>query len=103
MMEDGIAMSICDAQTINTQIVNSQIADELLTIKGARASFVAGRNEDGKTVVSARSLGNMNVQTIMEHFGGGGHMNTAGTKTDLSPEEILQQIEEYIKTTETTQ
>ena len=103
ILEDGIAMSICDAQTINTQIVNSQIADELLTIKGARASFVAGRNEDGKTVVSARSLGNMNVQTIMEHFGGGGHMNTAGTKTDLSPEEILQQIEEYIKTTETTQ
>ena len=103
ILEDGIAMSICDAQTINTQIVNSQIADELLTIKGTRASFVAGRNEDGKTVVSARSLGNMNVQTIMEHFGGGGHMNTAGTKTDLSPEEILQQIEEYIKTTETTQ
>ena len=103
ILEDGIAMSICDAQTINTQIVNSQIADELLTIKGTRASFVAGRNEDGMTVVSARSLGNMNVQTIMEHFGGGGHMNTAGTKTDLSPEEILQQIEEYIKTTETTQ
>ena len=103
ILENGIAMSICDAQTINTQIVNSQIADELLTIKGARASFVAGRNEDGVTVVSARSLGNMNVQTIMEHFGGGGHMNTAGTKTDLSPEEILQQIEEYIKTTETTQ
>ncbi len=103
ILEDGIAMSTCDAQTINTQIVNSQIADELLTIKGTRASFVAGRNEDGMTVVSARSLGNMNVQTIMEHFGGGGHMNTAGTKTDLSPEEILQQIEEYIKTTETTQ
>ena len=103
ILENGIAMSTCDAQTINTQIVNSQIADELLTIKGARASFVAGRNEEGVTVVSARSLGNMNVQTIMEHFGGGGHMNTAGTKTDLSPEEILQQIEEYIKTTETTQ
>lgn len=103
ILENGIAMSTCDAQTINTQIVNSQIADELLTIKGTRASFVAGRNEEGVTVVSARSLGNMNVQTIMEHFGGGGHMNTAGTKTDLAPEEILQQIEEYIKTTETTQ
>lgn len=103
ILENGIAMSVCDAQTINTQVVNSQIADELLTIKGTRASFVAGRNEDGMTVVSARSLGNMNVQTIMEHFGGGGHMNTAGTKTDLSPEEILKEIEEYIKTTETTQ
>ena len=103
ILDGGIAMSICGGQTINTQIVNSQVADELLTIKGTVASFVAGRNEEGVTVVSARSLGDMNVQTIMEHFGGGGHMNTAGTKTDLSPEEILAQIEEYIKTTETTQ
>ena len=103
ILEDGIAMSICEGQTINTQVINSQVADELLTIKGTTASFVAGRNEEGQTVVSARSLGNMNVQTIMEHFGGGGHMNTAGTKTDLSPEEILAEIEEYIKTTESTQ
>ena len=103
IMEGGIAMSICSGHSINTQIVNSQVADELLTIKGTVASFVAGRNEEGQTVVSARSLGDMNVQTIMEHFGGGGHMNTAGTKTDMAPEEILAQIEEYIKTTETTQ
>ncbi len=103
ILEDGIAMSICEGHSINTQIINSQVADELLTIKGTTASFVAGRNEEGQTVVSARSLGNMNVQTIMEHFGGGGHMNTAGTKTDLSPEEILAEIEEYIKTTESTQ
>ena len=103
ILEDGIAMSVCSGQTINTQVINSQVADELLTIKGTVASFVAGRNEDGMTVVSARSLGNMNVQTIMEHFGGGGHMNTAGTKTELSPEEILKEIEEYIKTTKSTQ
>ena len=103
ILEDGIAMSICEGHSINTQVVNSQVADELLTIKGTTASFVAGRNEEGQTVVSARSLGNVNVQTIMEHFGGGGHMNTAGTKTDLSPEEILAEIEEYIKTTESTQ
>ena len=102
ILEDGIAMSVCEGHSINTQVVNSQVADELLTIKGTTASFVAGRNEEGQTVVSARSLGNMNVQTIMEHFGGGGHMNTAGTKTDLSPEEILAEIEEYIKTTEST-
>lgn len=103
ILEGGIAMSICRGQSINTQIVNSQVADELLTIKGTIASFVAGRDAEGMTVVSARSLEDMNVQAIMEHFGGGGHMNTAGTKTDLPPEEILAQIEEYIKTTETTQ
>ena len=54
--EGGIAMSICPGQNPNSQILNSQVADELLTIRGIRASFVAGQNEYGKTVVSARSL-----------------------------------------------
>lgn len=95
--EGGIATSVCAGETINTQITNSQVADELLTIKGIEASFVAGRNEQGKTVVSARSLGNINVQYIMEHFGGGGHMNTAGAKSDLPPEEILEQVVKYVQ------
>lgn len=55
-------MSICPGQNPNSQILNSQVADELLTIRGIRASFVAGQNEYGKTVVSARSLGDVNVQ-----------------------------------------
>ncbi len=91
-----VAMSTGDGQTINTQIINSQVADELLTIKGIEASFVAGRNENGQTIVSARSLGNINVQYIMEQFGGGGHMNTAGVRTDKTPEEILADIEDYL-------
>ena len=103
IFEDGIAMSICKGQTLNTQIINSQVADELLTIKGIEASFVAGVNEKGETVVSARSLGNINVQYIMEHFGGGGHMNTAGMKTDISPEEILKQIEKVNTAAEYTE
>ena len=96
-------MSVCEGQTINTQIINSQVADELLTIKGIEASFVAGKNDKGKTVVSARSLGNINVQFIMEHFGGGGHMNTAGTTTDMEPEEILEEIEKFIHSMKSTQ
>ncbi|MDO4176261.1 MAG: DHH family phosphoesterase [Bacillota bacterium] len=96
IIDGTIAMSICEGQTINTQITNSQVADELLTIKGIEASFVAGRNEKGQTVVSARSLGNINVQYVMEHFGGGGHMNTAGVRTDLAPEKILADIEDYL-------
>ena len=103
ILDDGIAMSVCEGQTINTQIINSQVADELLTIKGIEASFVAGKNDKGKTVVSARSLGNINVQFIMEHFGGGGHMNTAGTTTDMEPEEILEEIEKFIHSMKSTQ
>ena len=96
--DNGIAMSICGGKNINSQVINSQVADELLTIKGVEASFVAGLDENGKTVVSARSLGNINVQYVMEAFGGGGHLNTAGTKVDVSPEQILSDIEDFLKT-----
>ena len=98
ILDGGIAMSVCEGQNINSQIINSQVADELLTIKGIEASFVAGRDEYGKTVVSARSLGNINVQYVMEAFGGGGHLNTAGTKVDVPPEQILMDIEDFLKT-----
>lgn len=94
--DGGIAMSVCPGENQNSQILNSQVADELMTIKGIKASFVAGVNENGKTVVSARSLGDINVQVIMEKFGGGGHLNIAGTQTDMSPEEILEKIREVL-------
>ena len=100
IIEDHIAMSIHEGQNVNTQIVNSQVADELLTIKGIEASFVAGQDENGETVVSARSLGNINVQRIMEQFGGGGHLNTAGARVSMSPQEILTEIEEFFKTSQ---
>lgn len=94
--DDGIAMSICPGQDPNAQIVNSQVADELLSVKGVKASFVAGQDENGQTVVSARSLGDINVQVVMEKFGGGGHFNTAGAQVDMMPEEILRKIKESL-------
>ncbi len=95
--EGGVAMSVCPGENINSQIINSQVADELLTIKGIKASFVAGRNENGKTVISARSLGAINVQVVMEKFGGGGHLNTAGAQVEETPEEILEKIKEALE------
>ena len=97
VLDGGIAMTIHEGRHANSQIVNSQVADELLKIKGIEASFVAGQDIDGYTVVSARSLGDINVQLIMEKFGGGGHLNTAGAKVEMSPEEILSQIEETLE------
>ena len=97
--EDGTAMSICPGENINAQVVNSQVADEFLTIKGVKVSFVAGRNECGKTVISARSLGEVNVQTIMEKLGGGGHLTTAGAQADMSPEEALDALRKILKDT----
>lgn len=96
-LEDGIAMSVCQGENPNAQIVNSQVADELLTVQGIRATFVAGQNEHGETVVSARSLGDVNVQLIMEKLGGGGHLNTAGAQVETSPEETLELLKEILK------
>ena len=97
--DNGVAMAVCPGENPDAQIVNSQVADELLTIKGIKASFVAGRNMKGQTVVSARSLGDMNVQLIMEELGGGGHFNTAGAQSDLTPEQLLIKIRETLEKT----
>jgi c-di-AMP phosphodiesterase-like protein len=50
----------------------------------------------GRTYISARSLGEINVQVIMEQFGGGGHLNTAGAQLRMSPEEAIEQIKAYL-------
>ena len=91
--------SVCEGINENAQIINSQAADELLTVDGVRASFVAGKDEKGRTVVSARSMGSLNVQTIMEYFDGGGHMNTAGAQMDISPEEAIEEIKKITEKT----
>ena len=67
-----------------------------MSVKGVKASFVAGQDENGRTVVSARSLGDINVQLVMEQFGGGGHFNTAGAQVKEKPEEILRSIKEML-------
>ena len=95
--EEGIATSICDGWNENAQVLNSQVADELLTIKGIKASFVAGRTETGRTVISARSLGDINVQVLMERMGGGGHLTTAGAQVECTPEEAISQVLDMIK------
>lgn len=92
----GIAMAISEGFSPDAQIINAQVADELLMVKGVRASFVMGENDRGKTVVSARSLGEINVQVIMEKFGGGGHLSSAGAQVNISPEETKEQLKEII-------
>ncbi len=94
---DGVATSVCEGCNEEAQIINSQVADELLAIKGIKATFVAGRNIRGETVVSARSLGDVNVQVIMEKLGGGGHLTTAGAQVECSPEEAIEKILELIQ------
>ncbi|MGI6176847.1 MAG: DHH family phosphoesterase [Eubacterium sp.] len=90
--EGGIATAILDKPQKDVQIINSQTADELLTIQGITAAFVVGTDEKGQTFLSARSLGDINVQLIAEKLGGGGHLTTSGAQVDLTPEDTIDAI-----------
>ena len=95
--ENGVAYAISEGTTSNTQVINAQVADELMTVKGTKAAIALGRNERGQTVVSARSLGEMNVQSLMEKLGGGGHFTSAAVQTDEPLAEVLAHIKKLVK------
>lgn len=96
-LDNGIAFARTKGGTVNSTIINAQVADELLMVKGVHASFVLGRNEKGQTIVSARSLGDINVQFIMEKFGGGGHFTSAAAQIDAKYQEVREQLEKTIE------
>jgi c-di-AMP phosphodiesterase-like protein len=80
------AISYIDEIAENSNVIAAQSADELLTIKDVKASFVLVMNKDYINI-SGRSKGDMNVQVIMEYLGGGGHLNMAGAQlktTDMN-------------------
>ena len=80
VFHDEYAIATCtDADIDSPTIIGAQAANELLNIKGIKASFVLTEYY-GKIYVSARSIDEVNVQIIMEKLGGGGHINTAGTQ-----------------------
>lgn len=93
----GVAYASTRGHTGNTPIVNAQVADELLMVKGVKASFAIGMNEKEQTIISARSLGDINVQTIMEKFGGGGHFTSAAAQVDESQEYVEEQLRKTVK------
>lgn len=95
-LDGGYAISICEGAKQDAQVINAQVADELLTVKGVKATFVIGTNQFGKVVISARSLGEVNVQIIMEQFGGGGHLTTAGAQVDFTVEEVKDKLMKII-------
>lgn len=95
--ENKIAYTICKGDNPNNQMICSLVADELLSIKGMEAAFAMGTNERGKTVISARSMGNINVQVIMEKFGGGGHLHAAGAQSNMTPLEAITRLKEIME------
>ena len=80
-----------------TNVMLAQSADLLLTLKGIECSFAIGYLEEGKVGISARSLGNINVQLIMEELGGGGHLANAATQIEgVNLDEALERLNDAI-------
>ena len=83
------------------RVTAAKAADELLTLKGVQASFVLYKKDDG-VYISARSLGDVNVQVIVEALGGGGNSTTAGgqvadTTVGEVKEKLLEKIDQYFE------
>ena len=87
----GVAIVVPDE--IQERIVAAQAADELLNISGVEASVVASPDGTGGIYASARSIGNMNVQILMEKLGGGGNRSAAAVKMEnTTPEQAEEKI-----------
>lgn len=99
LVYDSIAISVYDEEDKESNIVCAKAADELLTISNITASFVLGKM-DGKICISGRSIGDINVQVILEKLGGGGHITLAGAQVegmnmDEVKQELINRINEY--------
>ncbi len=92
----AFAISISPSKIESPTIVGAQAADELLDIIGIKASFVLTEYQD-KIYISSRSIDEINVQLIMERFGGGGHLNVAGAQLkDCTFAEAKQMIQDTL-------
>ncbi len=91
----GVAIAI--SNEYQERIVAAQAADELLNISGVEASVVASPDGQGGIYASARSIGEVNVQILMEKLGGGGNRSAAAVKLDhTTPEEAGKKVREAI-------
>jgi cyclic-di-AMP phosphodiesterase len=102
LYEHGIAISYCLEDIPNAQLIAAQAADELLDIRGISTSFVISVNKDQLIFISGRSLGDVNVQIILEKIGGGGHMTVAGAQLsgcslEDATDQLLKAIKDYFE------
>ncbi len=104
VIDQGIAISTYDEVTEEANLICAKAADELLTISDITASFVLG-NTGSKICISGRSIGDINVQVILEKLGGGGHITLAGAQVENmtmeeTKQELINRINEYFSEVE---
>src|SRR5699024_607907 len=87
-----VAIATGEPDEVSDQVLTAQAADTLLTMNGMYDSFVISKRSDDRVGISARSLGEVNVQIIMEQMNGGGHLTNAATQiedTTVEDAEVL--------------
>lgn len=94
-----------DNHDVYSNVISSKAADTMLGMAGIEASFVITKNAQGQVAVSARSRSKINVQRLMEEFGGGGHFNLAacqisGQTVDQVRIQLINKIKEEYKETD---
>ena len=99
IVNETIAISTYEKKTKDASIICAKAADELLTISEITASFVLGKLGD-RVCISGRSIGDINVQVILEKLGGGGHITLAGAQVEgmtieETKQELINRINEY--------
>nr|WP_106782029.1 DHH family phosphoesterase [Lysinibacillus timonensis] len=92
----GIAVAYGEDNRLYDTVIIAQTADILLTMKDVSASFVIAHRPDGLIGISARSLGEFNVQLIMENLGGGGHLTNAACQIEV---ETISEARQLLKKT----
>ena len=103
MVTREVAVAVCRDHYANIRVISSQAADEMLTINGVRAAFVVYYASEGVVAISGRSLGDINVQLILEKLGGGGHMTVAGAQFNggetigMVQDMLEEAIKEYVE------
>ena len=99
LINDTIGIAVYDKVDKNAGIICAKAADELITISDITASFVLGKVKD-TVYISGRSIGDINVQLILEKLGGGGHITLAGAQLENismedAKQELINRINEY--------
>ena len=105
MIKPGIALMMGSDQQIYDPIITAQAADDALSLEHVEASFALTRRAKEVVGISARSMGKINVQVIMEKLGGGGHLSNAATQLPgisikEARQKLLTAIEDYLKENE---
>lgn len=92
-VNENMALVAGEDDQIYDPVTAAQAADDMLNMSGVDASFVITRRADGRVGISARSLGQINVQLTMEAMGGGGHLSMGATQiSDKTVAEVKQQL-----------